>query len=73
MPGQCVSLVGAARFRNDFIGESGQEEGPTGLTMCQGLFCGEVLEICMVREDFRHVFTPLEIVTKMAQHTDNGE
>jgi hypothetical protein len=44
-----------------------------GLMMCQGLLGREILEICMVQKDFHHMLTLLEVVTKMAQRTNNGE
>jgi len=57
--GQSISFVNFAWFWNDFVVKSGQEEGPTGLVTCEGLFCGKVVEIGVIGEDFCQVHITL--------------
>jgi len=64
-PGQSIGLVEFAWFRDDNEVICGQEEGPSWLSTYKSLFCGKVLQVCMVRKDLSAVFIALEIVVEV--------
>jgi len=71
--GQSISFVNFARFWDNFVVKSGQEEGPIGLAMCERLFGSKVPEIGVIREDLSQVEISLKVMAKVTKHVDDSQ
>ena len=59
-------------LRDNFVVKGAEKEGPSCLTVCQGLFRCEVLEVSMVRVDQGFVGIALQVVTEMLERPNNS-
>jgi len=73
MPGQCICFVNFARLGDDNVVKSAEEEGPLRLVTCECLFCGKVLEICVVQKYLCLVGTALEVMAEMLESMNDSQ